>query len=249
MPEEPEIETKELQDTIEELQEEREERAKAAQASAWTRYIALTTAFLAVFAAIGALQAGALVNEAMMLQLRASDKWNEYQADRQKDHLYTLNAYTLLDNGVKLRGFKGGFAPKASASATAAAPRAETGAHATGQAGFADNPSPAGESQRWVAVAPAARLQMYMRQVTAEGEKEKDLKVEAQKLESESVENMRLHERFAQSVTLIQVAVALSAIAALSKIKTIWWLSVLIGASGIIIFALAYLSKLSGAAH
>src|SRR5437588_3112518 len=102
MPEEIEIETKELQETIEELHEERRERAAAERQNAWTRYIALTTAFLAVFAAVGALQSGSLVNEAMLAQLKASDKWNEYQADRQKEHLYTVHANTLLDRGVKL---------------------------------------------------------------------------------------------------------------------------------------------------
>src|SRR5204863_9344810 len=100
MSEEIEIETKELQETIEELHEERREREQEARLAAWTRYIALTTALLAVFAAIGALQSGALINESMMDQLRASDKWNEYQASRQKEHLYTIQSYTLLDRGV-----------------------------------------------------------------------------------------------------------------------------------------------------
>src|SRR5258706_377242 len=101
MPEEVEIETRELQETIDELQEERKERAEEQRKSAWTGYIALTTAFLAVFAAIGALQSGGLVNEAMLDQLRASDKWNEYQAARQKEHLYTVGANSLLDSGAK----------------------------------------------------------------------------------------------------------------------------------------------------
>ena len=52
MSEEIEIETKELQETIEELHEERREREQEARLAAWTRYIALTTALLAVFAAI-----------------------------------------------------------------------------------------------------------------------------------------------------------------------------------------------------
>src|SRR6266852_3537629 len=101
MPDEVEIETTELQETIEELHHEREERAQAERKFAWTRYIGLTTAILAVFAAIGALQSGALINESMMLQLRASDKWNEYQAARQKDHIYSLEAYALLDRGAE----------------------------------------------------------------------------------------------------------------------------------------------------
>src|SRR5437763_112948 len=101
MPEEIDVDTKELQDTIEELHEERKERAETERRTAWTRYIALTTAILAVFAAIAALRAGTLVNEAVLRQLRASDTWNEYQADRTKDHLYSIQAYQLLDAGVK----------------------------------------------------------------------------------------------------------------------------------------------------
>ena len=101
MPEGVEIETKELQETIEELQEERKEREESERRTAWTRYIALTTAILAVFAAVAALRAGTLVNEAVLKQLKASDTWNEYQADRTKDHLYSIQAYQLLDAGVK----------------------------------------------------------------------------------------------------------------------------------------------------
>src|SRR5689334_23355115 len=101
MAEEQEIETRELQETIEELREEREERESEAKKAAWTRYIAMTTAILAVFAAVGALQSGALVNEAMIKQIKASDTWNEYQAARQKDHIYTIEANRLLDSGAR----------------------------------------------------------------------------------------------------------------------------------------------------
>ncbi|MBV9470453.1 MAG: DUF4337 domain-containing protein [Abitibacteriaceae bacterium] len=233
MPEEPEVETKELQETIEELQEERKERAAEAKASSWTRYVALTTAFLAVFAAIGALQAGALVNEAMMLQLKASDKWNEYEADRQKDHMYSVAAYSLLDQGVKPAG----------------SPESHAPSHATTGAAQPDTSEPTTNSKTkkeagWGAFSPGQRLKMYMSQVDNEREKEDELKTEAQKTEKESATNMELHEKFARSVTLIQVAVALSAIAALAKLKPVWIFSILVGLSGIIIFASAYLAKL-----
>lgn len=87
MPDEIEIETKDLQETIDELHEEREERAREAKESKWTRYISLTTALFAVVAALAALQAGKLVNEAVIVkseavlqQARASDTWAYYQA-------------------------------------------------------------------------------------------------------------------------------------------------------------------------
>ena len=100
MPEDVEVETTELQEAIDELHKERSEREHAEKVTAWTRYIGLTTAILAVFAAVGALRSGALVNEAMISQLKASDTWNEYQAARQKSHIYTLQANAIIDGGL-----------------------------------------------------------------------------------------------------------------------------------------------------
>src|SRR6185312_2388705 len=111
MPEEPEVETHDLQENLEELHEHRKEHEPAH--ANWTRFIALTTAILAAFAAVGALQSGALVNDALIDQIRSSDTWNEYQAARQKTHLYSVGTYALLDGGVApaksappMKGFK-----------------------------------------------------------------------------------------------------------------------------------------------
>jgi hypothetical protein len=46
----------------------------------WVMGVALTAAILAAFAAVAALMAGHHVNEAMIDQIRASDKWSFYQA-------------------------------------------------------------------------------------------------------------------------------------------------------------------------
>jgi hypothetical protein len=46
----------------------------------WISWVALSTAILAVLAAIAALLSGRHVNEAMMNQIEASDQWNYYQA-------------------------------------------------------------------------------------------------------------------------------------------------------------------------
>jgi hypothetical protein len=79
MPEGPEIETENLR---EEIHEEVER-----EGGPFLKRIALTTAILAVFAAIAALRAGATVNEALIerteatrLQAEASDQWAYYQA-------------------------------------------------------------------------------------------------------------------------------------------------------------------------
>ena len=46
----------------------------------WISWVALSTAILAVLAAIAGLLSGRYVNEAMMNQSEASDQWNYYQA-------------------------------------------------------------------------------------------------------------------------------------------------------------------------
>jgi hypothetical protein len=46
----------------------------------WISWVALSTAILAVFAAITGLLSGQHANEAMMSQIEASDQWNYYQA-------------------------------------------------------------------------------------------------------------------------------------------------------------------------
>jgi len=80
MPEEPEVDTEKLHETIhEELEREGGGR--------FLRQIALTTAILAALASVASLRAGATVNEALVLkteatrlQAEASDQWAYYQA-------------------------------------------------------------------------------------------------------------------------------------------------------------------------
>ena len=79
MPEEPEIDTERLHAAIEEELEN--------DGGRFLKQIALSTALLAVCASIASLQAGATVNEALVLktestrlQAEASDQWAYYQA-------------------------------------------------------------------------------------------------------------------------------------------------------------------------
>jgi hypothetical protein len=79
MPEEIEIDTETLRETIDSEIER--------QGGALLRWISLTTALLAALAAVGSLRAGATVNEALVLkteatrlQAEASDQWAFYQA-------------------------------------------------------------------------------------------------------------------------------------------------------------------------
>ncbi len=246
MPEEVEVETRELQETIEELHEERHERAEAERRNAWTRYIALTTALLAVFAAIGAMQSGALVNEAMIQQIKAADKWNEYQAARLKDHTYTIAANGLVDSGASApatRDSKGD--GSAHGAEKPASPEAAAGGHAPKKHGAAAPKPEKSEKKALVLkqLTPAERVADYAKQIGRQQEKETDLSAEAKKLESESAELMHHHHRFAMAVAFIQVAIALSAVAALARMKPVWIGSIVIGLLGIYYFANGLLGK------
>src|SRR5262249_53900556 len=79
MPEDPEVDTDKLHEA---LHEERDREGWR-----FLKTIAVTTAVLAAFAAVASLQAGATVNEALVLkteatrlQAEASDQWAYYQA-------------------------------------------------------------------------------------------------------------------------------------------------------------------------
>lgn len=79
MPEAPDVDVDHLHETISERVEK--------EGGNFLKSIALTTAVLAAFAAVAALQAGATVNEALLLktdatraQAEASDQWALYQA-------------------------------------------------------------------------------------------------------------------------------------------------------------------------
>jgi uncharacterized protein DUF4337 len=64
---------------LEHLHEHVKETAEHTGA-AWISWVALSTAILAVLAAIAGLLSGQHVNEAMMNQIEASNQWNYYQA-------------------------------------------------------------------------------------------------------------------------------------------------------------------------
>src|SRR6266576_735574 len=64
---------------LEHLHEEVKEREVLSNAT-WISWVALSTAILAVLAAIAGLLSGQHVNEAMMNQIEASNQWNYYQA-------------------------------------------------------------------------------------------------------------------------------------------------------------------------
>jgi uncharacterized protein DUF4337 len=78
---------------LEQLQEEIHHHAEHGGAP-WISWVALSTAILAVLAAISGLLSGKHANEAMMSQIEASDQWAYYQAKGIKAAI--LDAKTTL---------------------------------------------------------------------------------------------------------------------------------------------------------
>jgi hypothetical protein len=85
----------------------------------------------------------------------------------------------------------------------------------------------------------------------AEGEREKTERAEIRRaaeeeeghvaeMERQSEHSLHVHHQFAKAVTIFQVAIALSAIAALARRKEMWWVSLAVGAVGLGLFAMGF---------
>ncbi|HEY2149887.1 MAG TPA: DUF4337 domain-containing protein, partial [Vicinamibacterales bacterium] len=180
MPDELEISTEHLQETIHEP-----------PTDSLLRNIALTTALLAALGAIAALQAGGTVNEALVLkteagrlQAEASDQWSYYQA-----------------KGIKAT--------------------IQDGARTTWiAAGKPVPPSVDAAIQRYGAE------QQDIEQAAHEKERERDEK-------SAGADHLLArHHRFATSVAVLQVGIALGAVAALTRQRLVWLGSGILGLAG-----------------
>jgi hypothetical protein len=177
-----------------ELREQMEEARERAEGPRWTLYLSLSTAIIAVFAAVGSLESGAneshallAKNEAILAQSKATDQWAYFQA-----------------KGTKAAIF---------------------------------------EVQAEVATAPETVAKLKERREAYKKEQD-EIQREAQKLEdevkahdAEGEEYFHHHHRFALAVTIFQVSIALSAIAALTKRRPLWYVSMVVGAAGVLYFA------------
>jgi hypothetical protein len=144
----------------------------------WIALVALASAITAVLAAIAALLAGGHANEAMIEQIRSSDKWAYYQAKGIKASLLASKMELLSEMGRE---------------------------------------KPTAKDEE--------KLVEYKKQ-------QDDIQKEAQELEQASRAHFLRHEIFARGVTLFQVAIALAAIAVLTRRRRFFYLSlgfVLIG--------------------
>ena len=168
--EEPEVPTEHLHEAINERAEEEKDERK------WTMYVAISTALMAVFAAISSMLAGHHSNEALIEQIKASDQWNYYQA-----------------KGIK-------------------ADIAANSVHA----------------------ADPSRLQQYA------GDQAR-IKSTAEEYEHSSAEHLEKHVTLAKSVTLLQIAIAISAISVLTRKRVLWYASVVLAMIGVVFFIVSFL--------
>jgi hypothetical protein len=84
----------EIEVPTEHLHENINEKAHEAN-DKWSMLLAISTAIMAVFAALASLLAGHHSNEALLSQLKASDQWNYYQA---KGIKYEITQGIVLNN-------------------------------------------------------------------------------------------------------------------------------------------------------
>ncbi len=87
MPEEIEVPTEKLHESIHEEAEKSGEK--------WVLWVALSTAILAVLAALSSLMAGHHANEALIEQIQASDQWAYYQSKGIKSTVLESKIETL----------------------------------------------------------------------------------------------------------------------------------------------------------
>ena len=192
MPED-ELETPELKEQIDQRIEEHEEK----EVPRWIKYLSLSTAIIAVVAAVASLESGSHSNEAilekseaMLAMARASDHWAYFQAKGVKSALAANQADLVADTK-----------PEVAAKLRSDADRYK------------------GEADKIA--------------------KDAETDEEAVKHFNETSENlMEHHHKFAIAVTLLQIAIALSAIAALTRRKPLWFLGLGVSAAGVVMFTL-----------
>ena len=196
MPEGPEIdgELDRVRESVDEMrEEEREDRG-------FLRRISISTALVAVLAAVAALQAGSTINEALLeknesmaVRTEAFDLWAQYQAKGIRSAILKDQKQTLIS--------------------------------------LDRVPQPALDQD-------IARYQKEQGDIAADARRREDT---AKRRSEEADHFTHRHHRYASSVALLQVAVALSAIAALSRNRPLWGLSMVVAVAGAVLFADGFL--------
>lgn len=164
----------------EHLHEEINEKAAEAsreKESRWTLFVAISTALMAVFAALGGMFAGHHSNEAMIMQIKASDQWAYYQAKSIKAEIRLL----LPQNSASYKS------PEV-----------------------------------------AAKEQDSVKKIAENNEKL-------------SEEHLQRHITLARCVTLLQVAIAISAISIITRKRFMWYAGMIVAIAGVYYFTIGML--------
>jgi Domain of unknown function (DUF4337) len=201
------LETHELREQLEETRERAEHAGHGhghgdgeGGGARWILYLSLSTAIVAVFAAIASLQSGANEshallekNEAVLAQSQAGDKWAHFQAKSTKGALYEVQK-VVADGSAN---------PTLAATLKAEAERYDR--------------------EKELIAKEAEKLTEKVKEHDEQGER-----------------FFHKHHRFALAVTIFQVSIALSAIAALARKQALWWVSIAVGFVGFAYFALGF---------
>ena len=171
MPEELEVPTEHLHESIHEEAEKGKEK--------WILMVALTTAILAVLAALSSLLAGHHANEALIEQIQASDQWAYYQAKGIKAAVLESKMETIIALGK--------------------------------EASSKDD----------------EKFKEYKQE-------QKEIEEKAREKEKSSTDHLKAHNILARAVTVFQIAIAVAAIAVLTKRRWLWYGSCGLGLIGLI---------------
>lgn len=179
--EEIEVPTEHLHETIHEKAHEAGHGPGGHQESggAMAMYVAMSSALIAVLAALASLLAGYHANDAMIEQLKSTDAWNHYQAKSIKSTIFTA-IEELKPAGTALP-----------------------------------------DAQK--------KVDDYKKEM-------EEINERAVELARSSSAHLARHETFARSVTCFQVAIALGAIAVLTRKRRLWLGGLAIGAVGLVFF-------------
>ncbi len=171
--EEIEVPTEHLHETIKEKLEEAGEEVK----NNWFMFVAISTALIAVFAAVAGLLAGHHSNEALIEQIKASDKWAYFQAKGIKADIKSLQPASA-ENTVSIERYK---------------------------------------------------------------KEQEEIQNQAKEHEELSEAHLAKHIKLARSVTLFQIAIAIAAIAILTRKKILWLGSLALAGLALVFFITGFI--------
>ena len=182
MPEEIEVPTEHLHEAIHE--EAHKGGSAHGHSTPWTQGVALSSALMAVLAAVSALLAGHHANEGVLEQIKAANQWSLFQSKSIKS--------TVLGSKVEMLS----------------------------------------EMEKTPKKEDVEKVKEYKTEM-------KEIQEKAGELEKSSEQHMVTHSSYARTVTTLQVAIAMAAIAVLTRKKWLWLGSLGLTAVGFGLFVIA----------